>query len=102
MTEKPSLDGLRIDRSGAEERGGPGWKLWLALAVVILAAGGGAWAWLKAPRAVEVRTAAARAVAGGSAAGAVLDASGYVTARRQATVSSKVTGKVVEILSRKA
>ena len=29
---------------------------------------------------------------------AVLDASGYVTARRQATVSSKITGKVVEVL----
>ena len=27
----------------------------------------------------------------------VLDASGYVTARRQATVSSKITGKVLEV-----
>jgi HlyD family secretion protein len=97
MTEKPSLDGLRIDRSGAEERSGPGWKLWLSVAIVLLAIGGGVWAWLGIPRAVEVRTATARAVAGGSAAGAVLDASGYVTARRQATVSSKVTGKVTEI-----
>jgi HlyD family secretion protein len=97
MTEKPSLDGLRIDRSGTEERSGPKWKLWLSLAVVLLAVGVGAWAWIRIPRAVEVRTATARAVAGGSAAGAVLDASGYVTARRQATVSSKVTGKVVEI-----
>ncbi|HEX3131298.1 MAG TPA: efflux RND transporter periplasmic adaptor subunit [Thermoanaerobaculia bacterium] len=96
MTEKPSLDGLRIDRSGAEERGG-GWKLWLALAIVLLAIGAGVWAWLRIPRAVEVKTATARAVSGGSAAGAVLDASGYVTARRQATVSSKVTGKVTEI-----
>ena len=95
--EKPSLEGLRIDRSGTEERGGPGWKLWLALAVVLLAIGGGAWAWFKLPRAVEVRTATARAASSGAAAGAVLDASGYVTARRQATVSSKVTGKVIEI-----
>jgi RND family efflux transporter MFP subunit len=30
--------------------------------------------------------------------GSVLDASGYVTARRQATVSAKITGKVAEIL----
>ena len=30
--------------------------------------------------------------------GTVLNASGYVTARRQATVSSKVTGKVTEVL----
>jgi RND family efflux transporter MFP subunit len=97
MTEKPSLDGLRIDRSGAEERRGLGWKLGLALAIVVAAIGGGVWAWLRIPRAVEVKTVTARAVAGGSAAGAVLDASGYVTARRQATVSSKVTGKVTEI-----
>ena len=32
-----------------------------------------------------------------AAASSVLDASGYVVARRQATVSSKVTGKVVEV-----
>jgi RND family efflux transporter MFP subunit len=96
MTEKPSLDGLRIDRSEAEERRGPGWKLWLSLGIVLLAIAGGAWAWLRIPRAVEVRVATARAVSG-STAGAVLDASGYVTARRQATVSSKVTGKVTEI-----
>ena len=97
MTEKPSLDGLRIDRSEVEERRGPGWKLWLSLAILLLAIGGGTWAFLKIPHAVEVRTVTARAVSGGSAAGAVLDASGYVTARRQATVSSKVTGKVTEI-----
>jgi RND family efflux transporter MFP subunit len=96
-SEKPSLEGLRIDRSGAGERGGPGWKLWLSLSVVLVAVAGGAWAWLRLPRAVEVRTATARSVSSGAAAGAVLDASGYVTARRQATVSSKVTGKVTEI-----
>ncbi|HWM89905.1 MAG TPA: efflux RND transporter periplasmic adaptor subunit [Thermoanaerobaculia bacterium] len=96
--EKPSLEGLRIDRSGVNERSGPSWKLWLSLAVVVLAVAGAAWAWLQIPRAVEVRTANARAVSAGGAAGAVLDASGYVTARRQATVSSKITGKVTEIL----
>ena len=38
-------------------------------------------------------------VRGGNADGprTVLNASGYVTARRQATVSSKVTGKVMEV-----
>lgn len=46
----------------------------------------------------EVRVATARGVAAGSdSSSSVLDASGYVIARRQATVSSKVTGKVVEI-----
>jgi RND family efflux transporter MFP subunit len=35
---------------------------------------------------------------GGGSSAAVLNASGYVVARRQATVSSKVTGKVAEVL----
>ncbi|HEX9636946.1 MAG TPA: efflux RND transporter periplasmic adaptor subunit, partial [Acidobacteriota bacterium] len=44
----------------------------------------------------EVTTAVARESEAGG--GTVLNASGYVTARRQATVSSKVTGKVEEVL----
>ena len=47
--------------------------------------------------AVDVKTTAVKAESGGAAAGAVLNASGYVTARRRATVSSKVTGKVLEV-----
>jgi RND family efflux transporter MFP subunit len=96
-SEKPSLEGLRIDRSEIGETEGRG-RLWIVLvgiAVLALAV----WGWLARPRAVEVRAAAAEARAGGSAAaGAVLNASGYVTARRQATVSSKITGKVVDVL----
>jgi RND family efflux transporter MFP subunit len=42
--------------------------------------------------------AATEKASGSTAAGAVLNASGYVTARRRATVSSKVTGKVVDVL----
>ncbi len=34
----------------------------------------------------------------GQGPGPVLDASGYVTARRQATVSAKITGKVTEVM----
>src|SRR5690606_18484422 len=47
----------------------------------------------------EVRTAPVAAIAS-SAGGAasVLDASGYVVARRMATVSAKVTGRVQEVL----
>jgi RND family efflux transporter MFP subunit len=52
--------------------------------------------WVSAARRhVEVRVAAVReAQAGGSA---VLNASGYVTPRRRATISAKITGKVAEI-----
>jgi RND family efflux transporter MFP subunit len=51
------------------------------------------------PRAALVHTASVEEVSGGGrGAPTVLNASGYVTARRQATVSSKVTGKVAEVL----
>ena len=35
--------------------------------------------------------------AGAAGAGSILDASGYIVARRQATVASKITGKMVEL-----
>jgi RND family efflux transporter MFP subunit len=69
------------------------------LIVVLLAAGVGAWVWSQRVQAASVRTITLES--GSSSAGspgAVLNASGYVTARRRATVSSKVTGKVVEVL----
>ncbi|HKI05762.1 MAG TPA: efflux RND transporter periplasmic adaptor subunit [Thermoanaerobaculia bacterium] len=96
-SEKPSLDGLRIDRSEVETGGGKG-RLWLALLGVVLAALAVGW-WFARPRPAQVKAVAAQARTGGAGgAGAVLNASGYVTARRQATVSSKITAKVVEVL----
>jgi len=96
-SDKPSLEGLRIDRA-EEKRTSGGGRWWIALLVVAVVGAGVAW-WLLRPRPVPVRTAAAAARSGGAAtAGTVLDASGYVTARRAATVSSKITGKVVDVL----
>ena len=92
MVDKATLDGLRIARTEVETRRTP-WLVIVPVALLILAAA--AWA-LTRGRAKEVRVATATAVAGQSR-GAVLNASGYVTARRRATVSSKVTGKVTEI-----
>jgi HlyD family secretion protein len=93
---KPNLDDLRIKHP---DRPGPKVKPWFAavlvLVVLVLAA---LVFWLKQPKAVEVRTILAREISGGNADRTVLNASGYVTARRSATVSSKVTGKVVEVL----
>ena len=59
-------------------------------------AGGGAWLWFTRERPIEVEVAPVTERAAGTQA-SVLNASGYVTARRRATVSSKVTGKVVEV-----
>ena len=56
----------------------------------------GAWMWATRERPIEVEVAAVTERPVGTQA-AVLNASGYVTARRRATVSSKITGKVVEV-----
>jgi len=94
---KPSLDDLRIERA-APPAGRP--RLVLAAAAAGIAAVMAVifW-WATRPAPVAVHTALARAPSV-SATGerTVLNASGYVTARRAATVSSKVTGKVAEVL----
>jgi RND family efflux transporter MFP subunit len=59
----------------------------------------GATAFVLVPRGVPIRIALAEIAPADSAVGAasILDASGYVVARRQATVSAKITGKVVSV-----
>jgi len=91
------LNALKIDRDDTPRSSGVGLKIGIGV-VVVAALAAAAWWGLK-PRAVLVRTVLVqeRAQASGGAS-AVLNASGYVTARRQATVSSKVTGKVVDVL----
>ena len=89
------LKELRIDRSATRRsRSRP---RWIALGVVLLAVAGGlGWFTLGRATPPAVQVAVARTASQGP--GPVLDASGYVTARRQATVSAKITGKVVEVL----
>jgi RND family efflux transporter MFP subunit len=94
MVDKATLDGLRIHRPQAEARGRTPLVLGIAAALLIIA--GAVWAFTR-NSAITVQVAPAKAVASGGSGGAVLNASGYVTARRQATVSSKVTGKVTDI-----
>jgi RND family efflux transporter MFP subunit len=93
---KPTLDDLRIKRRDAPKSGSQ--MGLIAVAVVVLALVGAVVWWLKRPQAIAVRTAVVREVSSGSGERTVLNASGYVTARRAATASSKVTGKVVEVL----
>jgi RND family efflux transporter MFP subunit len=97
--DQNALDSLRIERTREPASDGPG-KIykWAVGAVLLLAVAVGAYALFRdKPIEVETATAVASSSSGGGGA-AVLNASGYVVARRQATVSSKVTGKVAEVL----
>jgi RND family efflux transporter MFP subunit len=96
-TLKDDLASLRIDQSA---RAGGGRRVgWVVILLLLVGLGVGGWLWSQQGQTVSVRAAAVTMETGaGEAAGAVLNASGYVTARRRATVSSKVTGKVVEVL----
>ena len=90
------LNELRIDRDAPSPR--KPWKWFLTVAIVA----GVAFAAFEfgAPliAAPEVQVETATVVAASDAGvDSVLDATGYVVARRQATVSSKTTGKVVAV-----
>ena len=89
------LSALKIEREPLDAGGGR-WGKWLFLLILIGGAGAGAWYWLNRERPVEVEVVSVNERAAGTQA-SVLNASGYVTARRRATVSSKVTGKVIEV-----
>jgi RND family efflux transporter MFP subunit len=99
--DQNALDSLRIERNNEPGSSGPSslYK-WIVIGVLVLAVAVGLYALLR-DKAIEVETATAvqsSSSGGGSGGAAVLNASGYVVARRQATVSSKVTGKVAEVL----
>jgi RND family efflux transporter MFP subunit len=91
------LEQLRIDR-GPDRPPRRRGRLLVVVAVAVLVALVGLWLGWSRLRPPVVQTTVARAAAAGGAAGSVLDASGYVTARLQATVSAKITGKVTEVL----
>ncbi len=97
-TNADLLKELRIDRNAAPPPSKKG--LWIGIAVAALAvAAAVGWFLFGRDAGVEVRTTEAIAIGNEGGAGAsVLDATGYVVARRQATVSAKITGRVREVL----
>ena len=92
---KADLASLRLNEAPETSRKG----LWILLGVIILALGGGALAWRSVNTAVEVATVSPSVERTSSApAGTpVLTASGYIVARREAIVSSKIQGRLAEL-----
>jgi RND family efflux transporter MFP subunit len=97
--DQNALDSLKIERSPEPVNDGSSnvYK-WLIGAVLVLAAIAGAYALFR-DNAIEIETATAISAGGAGIGGpTVLNASGYVVARRQATVSAKTTGRIAEVL----
>ncbi|HNR92659.1 MAG TPA: efflux RND transporter periplasmic adaptor subunit [Dokdonella sp.] len=89
---------LRIDRNASEARSTGPWIFGgLAVALLLMAVLG--WWLFGTPKPFVIDAALAAPPAGaGSVPAAVLQATGYVTARRQATVSAQITGTMAEVL----
>jgi len=95
LADTDDLSALKIEREPLRT-GGSRWVTWIAMLVILGTAGFAGWRWFTRERPIEVEAATVSERAAGTQA-SVLNASGYVTARRRATVSSKVTGKVIEV-----
>jgi RND family efflux transporter MFP subunit len=97
--QKALLEQLRIGREQREDEGRSrrGWWIGGAIAVVVAGLAATILYFAGGPRVdVEVATAAAPSRQLGAAA--ILQATGYVTARREATVSAQITGTLTDVL----
>ncbi len=92
----PDLSALRIDERARGDTGRFRWLRWLAAALgaLLLVA---AMVFALKGKAPVVQVATAHASQAGRAA--LLNASGYVTPRRRATIAAKITGRVNEIFA---
>jgi RND family efflux transporter MFP subunit len=94
---KNNLEALRLDPDDSTPRR----RLWIPVVVLVTLAGVGLYAWRASASfgAVEVDTirAASRVPQAASAGQPVLTASGYLVARRQAVVSAKIQGRLLEL-----
>ena len=92
------LNNLKIDRSAPPAAGGQQSSKLYLLTISVLIVGLFWWLFLSDDELKEVTTFTVKSLEMSDAsATSILDASGYVVARRRATVSSKMTGKVMKV-----
>ena len=97
MNKSELLKELRIDRAAPEDGSSSRLRWWIAIGAAVVVLAGLAFWLFNRQKPVEVTVATARSLPATGAGTSILDATGYVTARRQATVSAKITGKVREV-----
>jgi len=94
--KRPDLSALRIDERARRDPGRFRWLRWPAAGLGgLLLVSAAVFALRGSPPAVEVTT--AHAIPAGRPA--LLNASGYVTPRRRATIAAKITGQVNEVFA---
>ena len=99
MAEREDLlNNLKIDRSKAPAADQPFLRKSILFGAAVLIVGVFSWVFLSEDELKEVTTFTVKSLQmSDSSATSILDASGYVVARRRATVSSKMTGKVMKV-----
>jgi len=99
MSEREDLlNNLKIDRTKAPETEDSSSRKLILLGIAIVIVGSFSWIFLSEEELKEVTTFTVKSLQmSDSSATSILDASGYVVARRRATVSSKMTGKVMKV-----
>ncbi len=101
--DQAKLDTLKMDKSSRYERKSSGVGKWIGIIIILAALLAGAYFFIGQQQAeqlpvVETHTVVKPKADALPASDAILNASGYVVARRQATVSSKVTAKILEVM----
>lgn len=92
------LNNLKIDRSQAPTEDHSSSRKFIMLGLAVFIVGLFYWIFLSEDELKEVTTFTVKSLQmSDSSATSILDASGYVVARRRATVSSKMTGKVMKV-----
>ena len=94
------LHELRIDKRQREDTQSSRRWPWIAAGLILLCvvAGGAAYFFLFGGASFDVQVATAQTPSTESGNNAVLQATGYITARRQATVSAQITGTLLDVL----